>query len=159
MAWKIFNIGKANDEITRLESELAARDKRIAELETEKKALGENDNAVATAATQQRAELDAANARIAVLEREKTELTGKITQLEDDVVTAKASASKKALEITAGQGQPPLPQAAGGPGVGTGDIIAQHAALLAKDPQAAMEFYQKNKVAYDSAWKAANRPK
>lgn len=152
MAWKIFNIGKANEEITRLETTVDSLNKRIAELESDQKSIAENESDVAKAATELNTKLEAANARISELEKERD-------QLKADVKTAEESAEKKAaakaLEITNGQGQPPIPAGQGGGTAGASDLLAQYDAI--KDPRERMEWYRKNKAAYDAQWAAAQK--
>jgi hypothetical protein len=147
MAWKHFNIGKANAENERLETENANLTKRVAELEAAQKAITDNESDVAKAATELTARLDVANKRIAELEKERD-------QLKADVKTAEASAAKKALEITGAQGQPPVTQSGNGQG-GANDLLVQYNSI--QDPRARMEWYRKNKAAYDAQWAAAQK--
>jgi chromosome segregation ATPase len=150
MAWKIFNIGKANEEITRLETNIANLNKRIAELEAEQKAAADNDSDVAKVAAEATTQLDAATARIIALEKERD-------QLKLDVKAAEESADKKAatkaLEITGAQGQVPITQS-GNAGQADGtNLIEQYNKIT--DPREKTVFYRKHKEAYDKQWAAA----
>jgi chromosome segregation ATPase len=123
MAWKFLNIGKANAEIERLETALAAEQAKVTTLTQErdaaKTALAENDSeiaknaaAVQTEITQVKAERDQAKAdlgtaktTIATLTQERDEAKAKLT---DPKGTIQSAATTKAAEITAAQGQPPI---------------------------------------------------
>jgi len=151
MAWKFFRIGAANDEIVRLETEVANRDKKISELEAEKKAMAENDSGVAGQAEGLKAELDDANLKIAQLEKDRDQLKA---DLEAEKKSVDKKASSKALEITAGQGQAPIKPGTANPATaGGGDIIAQLNSI--EDPTERTVFYRKNKAAIDAAYSSA----
>lgn len=112
---KIFNIGKANAEIERLQESLKQSQEEIATLK-------ENATALEKGAESEKARADkaeesaktAGSDRIAALEKENTELKARAEKAEkekaehckefDDKVEKAASA--KALQITASQGQP-----------------------------------------------------
>lgn len=154
MALKFFNIGKANAEIARLESEL----NKVNEL---LKAQGENESEVMKEAESLSAQLTAEKGKTTALsaenERLKTELKSSQDKQSDFDSKVQTAASAKALEITAGQTTGPVSSGGGQPMAG--DLLAEHAALMAKDPSAATAFYRKNKAAYDAAFEAKNREK
>lgn len=155
MAYKFFNIGKANAEIDRLEAELVTA-KESAKAAAENAAEVEKDaEKVSTELTQARADLATAKQTIstATARAEKAEADLKVAndKLANPGEQIKIKASQEAQKITAGQGQPPIESktpAAGAPG----DILAQHAAI--KDSTARTVFYRANKAAYDAAFKA-----
>lgn len=99
--------------------------------------------------------LGEASKTIMTLEAKTTEAEKKAA---DEKVKLEAEAKKiaaaKALEITAGQGQPPIGSTAG-TASGGGDVLAQYNAI--QDPREKMEFYRKNKAAYDAQWAAAQK--
>lgn len=95
------------------------------------------------------AELSKRDTALAAVTKERDEFKATIDKPDGEI---EKRAGLKAREIATALGVPPLPTNPGTPG--DGDIIAQHAALKAKDSVAAMEFYRKNRAAYDAAWKA-----
>lgn len=141
MAWKFFNIGKANEEITRLENEVAKRDETIKSLEAEKKSLAENDNDVAKAAADIQGQLDQANTNIKALEKERDQLK---VDLDKANASTDGKAAKKALEITGAQGQPPISTGAPGTPGGSDAIEKQLDAIT--DPTERTIFYRKHKA-------------
>lgn len=87
MAFKFFNIGKANEEITRLEGE-------VARLTTEAQTATENANAVAAAAEQCKTDLTAAQTEI-------TTLKANLVQKDSDLATvASVTEENKTLKAT-----------------------------------------------------------
>jgi len=110
MPYKFFEISKANEEITRLESAIADRDaalkaaqERITSLESQES----NQEKTGPTDKEKQLEADLATARQTI----KT-LEGQVKTLEAEAKTTDARveklASQKALEITAAQGQPPV---------------------------------------------------
>ena len=115
MAYKFFNIGKANAEIERLEQELAAAkaakpDATISAQLAEALASNETISGQLTAAT----------AESAALKAQVSELTGKVTKLEADAAkhavdmenlekSVNDRAAKRAQEIQARLGSPAAP--------------------------------------------------
>lgn len=157
--FKFFNIGKANEEITRLEAELATAKAEAKTATDNADEVVKNAEAVATELAQVKSDLATAKTTISSLtaraetaETEAKEAKAKIANPSEQI---KNRASQEALNITASQGQPPV--AAGSateqPG-GSADILAQYAAI--KDPAAKTAWYRKNKQAYDSAFAAKN---
>lgn len=155
--FKFFNIGKANEEITRLEGE-------VTKAQADAKAATENAAEVEKAAETATADLSQARADLATAKTSITSLTSRAEKAEADLKTAnekianpseeiKNRASKEALKITGAQGQPPLESK---PGAETqnGDILAQYAAI--KDSTEKTVFYRKNKAVYDAAHKKAH---
>lgn len=116
MAFKIFSIAKANAEVTRLETELAAAQERIKTLETaEPENFAALQGELADTKSQlekAQTDLNAANESLKQIETLKQEIAGlkdAATALEASV---EARASEKALAITQAQGQTkPIPAA------------------------------------------------
>lgn len=150
MAFKFFSIGKANEEIDKLESSLA-------ELTRERDALKENSAAIETDAENVKSELASAGAKAVQLESDLATARQSITSLtveRDAAVSAQKAAEAKlanpsaqikeaaalqALEITAKLGQPPVtsapPPAPANPGAGLKGLdlaIAVHRAATEK---------------------------
>ncbi len=151
--FKFFNIGKANEEITRLETELATAQAALATSTENASAVEANAETLKAKV----AELETASTSVAALTSENqklsTDLAAANAKLANPGEQITIKASQEALKITQAQGQPPIAATASASGAG-GDILAQHAAI--KDPAQKMAFYRKNKTAFDSAWKAAN---
>jgi chromosome segregation ATPase len=119
MAFTILNIGKANDEIARLQAEVKANGETIAKAE---KLVSE----AAATIEQQSADLATAKASIATLTEANKTLSDDNTKLTADLAAAnqkaealtkerdaakaavEPKAAQRAHEITAGQGQPPV---------------------------------------------------
>lgn len=115
--YRFFKISEANAEIDRLTSELQATKKS---LEDAKASLDEVADKFSAAAVEQEKKLEEATAkaggdseRVAKLETElseaKKQLTDANAKLEGFDKRVEESASAKALQITAAQGQAPLP--------------------------------------------------
>ena len=158
--FKFFNIGKANEEITRLEAENA-------QCKADLKTANDNSEQIATAAQSNAELLAKCQTDLAAATTSIATITARAEKAESDLKVAneklanpseqiKQAAARKAQEITASQGQPPV-KAETGAGPAAGDIVAQHAAI--KDPVAKLQFYRKNKAAYDAAWAAQNPAK
>lgn len=125
-AFKFFNIGKANEEITRLES-------RVAELTTENESLKQNGPAVEAAAETLQSDLDSTKSKLAQVEsdlstakqtistltaaKEKAEadLSAASAKLANPGVQIDEAASAKAAAITASIGVPPVAATAPNP--------------------------------------------
>lgn len=119
MALKFFQIGKANEEIDRLNAELA-------KVTAERDALTGNDSTIAAEAEKVKGELAAASAKIVQLESDLATARQSISSLketnlkvESDLHAAQAklanpearikeAAAVQAAEITAKLGQPPV---------------------------------------------------
>ena len=118
-AYKFFNIGKANEEIDRLES-------LVASLTTQVETLKGNDSEIAAAAEKVKGELATASAKIVQLESDlgtarqtistvtaardkaETDLKEANAKLANPEQRIKEAASVHAAEITARLGQPPV---------------------------------------------------
>ncbi len=153
--FKFFNIGKANAEIIRLETELAGVRAELAAGKENATAIEASAEATQAELTQAKADLVTAKASISSItaahDAVKAELKTANEKLANPSQQVKEAASRKAMEITQGQGQPPVAGAATGEAA-AGDVLAQYKAI--KDPQARVTFYRKNKAAIDSAYKA-----
>lgn len=155
--FKFFNIGTANKRIEELEAEnvLLKEQAKVAEENGEQVAKAAEENAAKL--TQAEADLSTAKQTISTLtaraEKAEAELKAANEKLANPSAQVIQIASRKAQEITAAQGQPPIsatvPQT-----TGTGDILAQYAAL--KDPAAKNAFYRKHKAEYDAAFRSKN---
>ncbi len=160
MAWKFYNIAKANARVDELEAELAsakagkapapsddkfaALEQRITELAASIAALGDQVSTIQSSTT-------GASDKFAVE-------MARIDKALGDVTPEKIG-SRIAAEITARQGQAPL-NLGGGSSSNNGqgnDLLAQFAAIT--DPAKKTEWYRKNKDAYDAAWSAAQQRK
>lgn len=116
MAYKFYNIGKANAEIERLENELKSEKEKVSALESnEPEALAAAQGELANLKTklaQTESDLATAKQSIQTVSTERDKLAAKATKLEADLAASTANvdaeASRKALEITATQGQPPV---------------------------------------------------
>jgi chromosome segregation ATPase len=154
--FRFFNIAKANAEIIRLEGELVEAKEVAANASQNASEIA--DAAEANAAKLSKADVDLteANTKATALSVElagvKTELATAKEKLANPSDQIKQAASRKAAEITAQQGQPPI--TAGTGTTGSKDILSEYAAI--KDPVAKIEWYRKNKEAYNAAWRAAN---
>jgi predicted RNase H-like nuclease (RuvC/YqgF family) len=103
---KIFNIGKANAEVERLEKEIES-------LKAEVSTLKENAESVARVAEQAQAE---AASKIESLEKENAQLKAETEKAQAELkakndsfsAEVEKAASAKALQITSAQGQPPI---------------------------------------------------
>lgn len=108
MALKFFQIGKANEEISRLEGIVADRDAALAEAQTRIATLETAPKGDAQVV----ADLATARQTIGTLETQVKKLTTDVEAAKSEAVTAKAEAEKvasqKAAAITAAQGQPPI---------------------------------------------------
>lgn len=108
MAFKIFNIGKANEEVTRLENE-------IAKLTADNAAQAENFKAIEDQATKLSADLSAAQQTIATHAAESAKSAEMFTQLNKErdelavKLAEKVDPSAQALAIVAAQGAKPVP--------------------------------------------------
>lgn len=113
---KIFNIGKANAEIEKLQKDLEAA-------QAESKTLKENIATIEAAAESEKDRADKASKEADSLRSQIKELTDAKAKAEADALKIKTDfeakeknlaaevekqASAKALQITAGQGQPPI---------------------------------------------------
>jgi predicted nucleic acid-binding Zn-ribbon protein len=116
MAFKFFGLGKANAEITRLETELSTAQAKIAQLES---ATADVSAEVVAEAERIQKELTAAQASVSALNTEKAQLASRVTVLETEATTFKAKeaamettieqrASAKARDIVAAQGAAPV---------------------------------------------------
>jgi uncharacterized phage infection (PIP) family protein YhgE len=111
MAFKFFNIGKANEEVSRLEGE-------VTRITSDLATANANAEAISTEAEKLKSDLTAANAKIAELNQtasdlataklsiqslthERDELAAKIADPKGEIA---AQAAKAALSIAAGQG-------------------------------------------------------
>lgn len=162
MAWKFFHIGKANEEITRLETEVASRDRKISDLEGQLKAVAEGEGAVAAAATDLQTKLDAAQAQIKALEAERDQLKKDLAASQQNLEAEKASVEKKAaakaLEITGRQGQVPIKVDGQGAATDTGDLESKIKAT--DDPYERTRIFRKHRAAIISAAEAQkNKPR
>lgn len=117
--FKFFNIGKANAEITRLETELAGVRAELATAKENATAIEASAEGAQAELTQAKADLVTAKASIASLNgtitAKDTELAGVKAELKtaNEKIAAPAgtiqqAAAVKAAEITAAQGQPPV---------------------------------------------------
>ena len=154
MAWKIFHIGKANDEITRLEKELANRDNKIAELEGQLNAIEENDGTLAATATELQAKLEAAEKKIQQLEAERDQLK---KDLEAEKVSSEKKAAAKALEITARQGQTSIKVSGEQSGGDPGDLETR--IMATTDPLERTRIYREHREAILRAAEAQKKPR
>lgn len=158
--FKFFNIGKANEEITRLEAENATLKEDAKNASENAAAIATNAEGVTTELTQLKADHATAKTSISSLtaraEKAETELKAANEKLANPSVQIKEVASRKALEITQAQGQPPVTPSTSST-TQTGDPVAQFNAI--KDPVARTEWYRKNKAAYDAAWRAQHPAK
>lgn len=153
--FRFFNIGKANAEIVRLEAELTkaqAEGKAASENLTEITAAAESN---AAKLVQAEADLTAAKASIASITAEKIRAEAELKEANEKLANPTAQvvqiAARKAQEITAGQGQPPVTATpAGAPG--SGDVVAQYRAIT--DSTEKIVFYRKHKAAIDAGWSA-----
>ena len=114
-AFKFFNIGKANEEIARLEGEVSRLTAENASLAANTPEAVTNLQAqLATAETtikELKASLVLHGTDAAALTAAKAEIEDLKTKLEAKGKEVEASASRKALEIVAGAGAPPAPVA------------------------------------------------
>lgn len=142
MAFKFFNIGKANEEIDKLEAS-------VAQLTAERDAIRGNTGQVEAAAEKLKSGLAAADAKIVQLESELstartagTSLTAELSaanaKLANPDERIKEAASIQAAEITAKLGQPPVGASAGSRE--TADKTMTRAAFGAMSPRAQAEF-------------------
>lgn len=144
MAWKIFNVGKANEEITRLETELCAAESELAKL---REAGPENLKALTAELESVTAQLTEKNATNQTLANEIAGLNEKVAKLEaasagiEAEVEARASA--KALAITQAQGQPPVAATTAATSKTRDELWAQYAALESQADKSA--FYEKHR--------------
>lgn len=115
--------------------------------------------------TQARADLDTAKTSIASLSAENESLKSQLATAQAETTAAKAEvdakekdvearASRKALEITASQGQPPAPATPAASQQASG-IVDQLQAI--NDPVERAEFFQKNKAAIMAANRQQNK--
>jgi chromosome segregation ATPase len=162
MAWKFLNIGKANAEIERLEKEVETAKAEAANAKT---ALETNNSEIAAQLEKVQGELTAANTSLAARTTELSSAKASLLAAQAEVTTLKATiadpkgeiekrASAKALEITAGQGQPPVGvTSTSSPGAtSSGDaLLAQLQGIT--NPVERVEFYRKNKAAIDAAYR------
>lgn len=158
--YRFYKIAEANAEIAKLEA-------KVTSLEAETKTATENVEAIAGPAqesanklVQVEADLSTAKASISSLtaraEKAETDLKAANEKLANPSAQIKEVASRKALEITQAQGQPPVTPSTSST-TQTGDPVAQREAI--KDPVARTEWYRKNKAAYDAAWRAQHPAK
>ena len=148
MAFKIFNIGKANEEVTRLESEV---DRLTKELAAEK----ENSELIARAAEcskttasnfevqikQAQSDLATAKQTIGTLTAERDSFKAIVESPEGEI---EKRASAKATDLAAKMGVPPLPaDKADLSNQSSGDIAAQFAAMKPGPERTA--FFNKHK--------------
>ena len=166
MAWMFLNIGKANQEIDRLNAELAAVTKERDEART---ALEANH-------TFEEAEAATLNSQLASAQASVTELKAAVKAKDAEMATMKAELQKaqeqlanpsaqivkiaavKAAEITGAQGQPAVPTAPVGTpagGVSGEGLLAQMREI--KDPTARTVFYRKNQAAILAASREERR--
>lgn len=119
MAYRFFEISKANEEINRLDSIVADRDKALTEAQSKISELEKKAESNAGGSSDVEAENAKLKTRISELEKDlaasKAETAAAKADLataREDAVKAKTEADKqasiKAAEITAGQGQPPV---------------------------------------------------
>lgn len=111
--FKFFNIGKANAEIVRLEGE-------VTKAQAEAKAATDNAAEIEAAAETAQNDLKAARAELEPSRAAVNTISARAEKAEADLKTAneklanpdariEQAASRRAQEITAGQGQPPIP--------------------------------------------------
>lgn len=110
--FKFFNIGKANEEVTRLESELSTAQAALTTANENASAIEKNAETVSTELAQVKADLVTAKASISTLtaRAEKADADLKVAneKIANPSEEVKILASKEALKITAAQGQPPI---------------------------------------------------
>lgn len=161
MAYKFFNIGKANEEIERLEKDNAALTQQL-------KDARENADLVARNADELRAEHARQSEELATAKTDLKASGEKVTKLEADLKTAQdiiakpdgeihRLASLRAQEITAGLGIKPVQLTPANPN--SDAVLQKYDELRKSDPRAAMVYYRDNKAAYDAAFAAKNKGK
>jgi len=119
MAYKFFNIGKANEEIDKLEA-------AVAKLTAERDAIKDNDSTIAAEAEKLKTRLASADAKVVQLDADLATARQSISSLtterdaaRSELATANAAlanpeqrikeaASVQAAQITASLGQPPI---------------------------------------------------
>lgn len=147
MAFKIFNIGKANEEVSRLESEVERLTKEL---------TAEKENAVLVASNAENVHRELTKAKESISTFEVS-----IKQKDSDLTTAKASiaslqaaiddpkgeiekrSTAKATELMAKMGVPPVPADKSEAGKSQGDIAAQFDAMPAGPDRSA--FFKKHR--------------
>lgn len=150
MAWKIFNIGKANEEIARLEKENEA-------LQSQIRAAQENADAVAKAADGLRADLDTTTKERDELKAKEGTFTVEIQQKTNRIAELQAIIDKpdgeierragiKSREICAQLGVPALALTPDGSGAVTGGSLAAQMEAIT-DPNARTAFFRKHETA------------
>ena len=113
MAWKFYNVGKANTEIERLEAEVATLKAQLADAVVTPEEITKHAEAMAAANTDLTAKLADVSAKLEDVTLAKNALEaaafdhGAALAAKDAEVERLAAA--KALEITQKQGQPPIP--------------------------------------------------
>jgi chromosome segregation ATPase len=160
--YKFFNIGKANAEIERLTAELetvkaeSVQSKQHAE-EVEKAAEG-----IQAALVQAKADLETAKASVSTLTARAEKAESDFKSAQDKIANPDAQivqiASRKALQITQAQGQPPVTANTVQQGAPV-DVVSQYKALTNSSEKIA--FYRKHKEAIDASWNSheSNKPK
>lgn len=144
MAWKFFNVGKANEEIARLETELCTAEGELSKL---RESGPDNVKALTVELESVTAQLTEKNATNQVLANEIAGLNEKVAKLEALSAGIEAEvetrASAKALTITQAQGQPPVAAASAATSKTRDELWAQYATLESQADKSA--FYEKHR--------------
>lgn len=101
MAFKFFHIGKANEEVTRLEGLVQDRDEAL-------KSAQEKISNLESAAAIPSVEYEKAKSTSQALSSEVARLQSEIARLQSDLKAAQSAAPAKAAEIVAAQSVPPV---------------------------------------------------
>lgn len=113
MAWKFYNVGKANAEIERLEGEICTLKEQLADASMAPEEITKHAEAMAAANADLTAKLADVSAKLADITLAKNALEAAAfdhgAALAAKDVEVERLAAAKALEITQKQGQPPIP--------------------------------------------------
>jgi chromosome segregation ATPase len=113
MAWKFYNVGKANAEIERLEAEVATLKAQLADAVVTPEEITKHAEAMAAANADLTAKLADVSAKLGGATLARVALETAVSTHAETLAAKDAEverlAAAKALEITQKQGQPPIP--------------------------------------------------